>query len=249
MVKDVNKVLKDLIKDINGTGKGIDKRVKKTIYLSLFVQFITTLISLDGLNYELNEKDNILKEILILEALVQFVEGFFYVWVILALKDLKIMTPRRYIDWFITTPSMLLSTIIFMKYLEYKENGRCEKMTIINFLKTDWENIKCIGFFNGMMLLFGYLGETNIMNNNKSVIIGFIFFILSFEKIYSEYAIKSELGKKLFKFLLIVWSLYGLAAIQGIITKNIMYNMLDIVAKNFYGLFIYYYISQIGIRK
>ena len=238
-------MVKDIIKN---TGKEIDNKVKQTIYLSLFVQFVTTMISFDGFNYELNEYDNILKEILILEAIVQFVEGFFYVWVILALKDLKMMTPRRYIDWFITTPTMLLTTIIFMKYLEYKENGS-GKITLRNFMKTDWENIKYIGFFNMMMLLFGYFGETGIMDNNKSVIIGFIFFILSFEKIYSEYAIKTELGTKLFKFLLIVWSLYGIAAIQGVVTKNIMYNMLDIVAKNFYGLFIYYYITKIGIRK
>ena len=227
---------------------GINGDVKKTIYLSLVIQFITTLVSLDGLNYELNESDIVLKEILILEAIVQFVEGFFYVWVIFALKDLKMMTPRRYIDWFITTPTMLLTTMIFMKYLEYKENGY-GKVTLRNFLETDWENIKYIGFFNGLMLLFGYFGEMGIMDNNKSVIIGFIFFIISFEKIYSEYAIKSELGKDLFKFLLFVWSLYGIAAVQGIVIKNIMYNMLDIVAKNFYGLFIYYYISQIGMRK
>ena len=43
-----------------------------------------------------------------------FVEAFFYIWVILALKDLKIMTSRRYIDWFITTPTMLVSTIVFL---------------------------------------------------------------------------------------------------------------------------------------
>ena len=168
-------MVKDIIKN---TGKEIDNKVKQTIYLSLFVQFVTTMISLDGFNYELNEYDNILKEILILEAIVQFVEGFFYVWVILALKDLKMMTPRRYIDWFITTPTMLLTTIIFMKYLEYKENGS-GKITLRNFRKTDWENIKYRGFLNMMRLLFGYYGETGIMDNNKSVIIGYIFFILS----------------------------------------------------------------------
>ena len=74
----------------------------------------------------------------------------------------------------------------------------------------------------------------------------FIFFYLSFDKIYKEYAYKTELGKKLFIFLLIIWSLYGYAAIKGIIIKNIMYNGLDVIAKNFYGLFIYYYITQVG---
>ena len=49
--------------------------------------------SLDGLNYNLNKEDSILKIILILEALLQLIEAIiFYVWVIYALKDLKIMT-------------------------------------------------------------------------------------------------------------------------------------------------------------
>jgi len=223
----------------------LNKLVKKTIYASLFIQFLTTTYSLNGLRYELNDYDSVLKEILILEAFVQLVEAFFYVWVIFALKDLNIMTPRRYIDWFLTTPTMLLTTILFMKYLDYKQNN-LEKVTLEKFLVSDIENIKYIFLFNFLMLLFGYLGETNVINNDKAVIIGFIFFYLSFDKIYKEYAYKTELGKKLFIFLLIIWSLYGYAAIKGIIIKNIMYNGLDVIAKNFYGLFIYYYITQVG---
>ena len=226
----------------------LNKLVKKTIYASLFIQFLTTTYSLNGLRYELNDYDSVLKEILLLEAFVQFVEGFFYVWVIFALKDLNIMTPRRYIDWFITTPTMLLTTIIFMKYLDHKQNN-LEKVTLEKFLISDIDNIKYIFIFNFLMLLFGYLGETNVINNNKAVIIGFIFFYLSFNKIYKEYAYKTELGTKLFIFLLIIWSLYGYAAIKDIVVKNIMYNGLDVVAKNFYGLFIYYYITQIGHLK
>ena len=97
----------------------IDKLVGKTIKFSLFVQIITTLVSLDGLFIKIPAKDSVLQEILAIEAFVQFIEGFFYVWVILALKDMKLMTPRRYIDWMITTPIMLLTTIIFMKYISF----------------------------------------------------------------------------------------------------------------------------------
>ena len=50
---------------------------------------------------------------------------------------------------------------------------------------------------------------------------------------------------KLFKFLVVVWGLYGIAAMTDIKSKNIAYNLLDIVSKNFYGLFIYYYILYI----
>ena len=46
-----------------------------------------------------------------------------------------------------------------------------------------------------------------------------------------------------------VWGLYGVAAMTDLKTKNISYNILDIVSKNFYGLFIYYIILQISKDK
>ena len=44
----------------------------------------------------------------------------------------------------------------------------------------------------------------------------------------------------------IVWSLYGVAATFKPNEKNVSYNVLDIISKNFYGLFIYFQILQIG---
>ena len=44
----------------------------------------------------------------------------------------------------------------------------------------------------------------------------------------------------------IVWSLYGIAATLKPNEKNVSYNIPDIIAKNFYGLFIYYQILQIN---
>jgi len=57
--------------------------------------------------------------------------------------------------------------------------------------------------------------------------------------IYNKFAKYSIEGKKLYKFLFIVWGLYGIAAMFPNIEKNISYNILDIIAKNFYGLYIY----------
>jgi bacteriorhodopsin len=224
-----------------------DKLVGKTIYLSLFVQFLTTIISLDGLNYDLSSGDMILKHILVLEAFVQFIEAFFYIWVIYALKDLKIMTSRRYIDWFITTPTMLVSTIIFMEYLRKKENNE-NTLHLWDFLVDHRDNIIKIVTYNFLMLLFGLLGELNLIDKQMGVSIGFIFFYLSFQVIY-DYAKQTEGGKQLFGFLVSVWSLYGVAALFPLVMKNTVYNLLDIVSKNFYGLFIYYYIRKVGNRK
>ena len=222
--------------------------VAKTIYGSLVAQFITTAFSLDGLNYDLAIEDTILKDILVLEAFVQFVEAGFYIWVIYALKDLRKMTSRRYIDWFITTPTMLVSTIIFMEYLRKKEENE-DTLNFWTFLKDHKENIIKIVTYNFFMLLFGLLGELNIIDKKIAIPIGFIFFYLSFKLIYDEYAHKTEGGKKLFAFLVSVWSLYGISAMMPMVPKNACYNILDIVAKNFYGLFIYYYITTIGTRK
>ena len=92
--------------------------IKNTIYFSFVVQIITSLVASTGLLEELSERDTILKDILKMELLVQIVESSFYIWVILALKDYKVLTRRRYIDWVITTPTMLISTVIFMRYIE-----------------------------------------------------------------------------------------------------------------------------------
>ena len=218
-----------------------DKLVGKTIYFSLFVQVITTLVSVDGLRYDLNDRDKILKDILILETIVQIIEAIFYVWVVAALKDIDLMTPRRYIDWFITTPTMLLSTIIFMEYLKNEKT-----FTFKEFMNEHKINITLIFISNALMLALGYMGEIGKINKNSSVFGGFIPFMFSFYIIYENYAKHTELGFKLFIFLLTVWSLYGFAALLGTKNKNISYNLLDIVAKNFYGLFIYFYIRHIN---
>ena len=223
--------------------------VSKTIYLSLIVQILTTLISLGGLFVKLKEKDLVLKEILALEGIVQLIESAFYIWVIFAIHNLENVTPRRYIDWSFSTPIMLISTIVFMKYQEYKENNINNSFKMIDFFKENKNNIIKIFVYNGLMLLFGFLGESGIIDKRIGIPIGFVFFYLSFDLIYQEYAKKSELGKKLFIFLVVVWGLYGVAAMTDLNTKNISYNMLDIVSKNFYGLFIYYIILQISKDK
>jgi len=222
--------------------------IAKTIYGSLIIQLITTAISLDGLNYDLAIQDTILKDILILEAFVQFIEAFFYIWVIYALKDLNKMTSRRYIDWFITTPTMLISTIIFMEYLRKKENNE-NTLYFWDFIRDNKKNIIRIAVLNFFMLIFGLLTEIGKIDMKYGISLGFIFFLASFYTIYENYAKHTEGGKKLFLFLFSVWSLYGFSATLPIITKNICYNLLDIVAKNFYGLFIYYYITHIGTRR
>lgn len=224
------------------------KTVKNTIWFSLILQIITGLIPIPGLYIKLQEKDKILTDILLLETVVQFIELFFYVWIAFSILNIKRMASRRYLDWFITTPTMLLSTIMFMKYQERKEKNELQNkpLTTKNFITENKDIIIKIFGFNFLMLVFGYLGEINTISKYISIPIGFGFFYKTFEIIYNNYANFTNKGKLLFAFIASVWSLYGIAAMMKPNEKNISYNLLDIVAKNFYGLYIYYEITRIA---
>ena len=64
--------------------------------------------------------------------------------------------------------------------------------------------------------------------------------------IIQSYVKKNSINDKLYKFLVIVWGLYGFAALLSNKNKNIFYNLLDLVAKNFYGLYIYFLIKSLS---
>ena len=49
--------------------------------------------------------------------------------------------------------------------------------------------------------------------------------------------------------LLLIWALYGVAAYFDHIPKNISYNILDVISKNFYGLYIFFKIRDLAIIK
>ena len=224
----------------------VNKLVERTIRISLLIQIITTLISADGFISPVSSEHAILKEILYIETIVQVIEGFFYSHIINGLSDIKLMTPRRYFDWFITTPIMLFSTVLFFKYSELKERNTLKEFTAREFYEENKENVHKMIFYNAAMLVFGYLGETGKINKVIAIPLGFVFFFLSFKLIYEHYATKSKLGLTLFKILFGLWSSYGLAAVLPDVPKNICYNTLDIFSKNFYGLFIYYKIRELN---
>jgi bacteriorhodopsin len=216
------------------------KILEDTTHFSLWAQVIAGLLSIYGIFIKVSKKDQILNHILIIDTFVQFVEFIFYVYLARFLKTLdnNIIASQRYFDWVITTPIMLYATILFMEYENPKNKE--EVVTIEKVNKEYGKDIIQILLLNMGMLIFGYLGETHILNKWISVFVGFIFFGLSFYKIWDQFAQTSKISKNLFYFLIIVWTLYGIAAVFPVIPKNSMYNLLDLVSKNFYGLFIFY---------
>jgi bacteriorhodopsin len=185
-----------------------------------------------------------------LETIVQFIELGFYFFVLksMVLTSLPNMTANRYMDWVVTTPLMLLTSIIYFKYEEYLENNIEEKLEFFDFLKTHQNNIITIFVCNFLMLFFGYLGEIGVIDIKLSSLFGFIFFGITFYIIYKDYAVKSKIGLKLFYYIVTVWGIYGIAAVMTPVIKNNMYNVLDIFAKNFFGLYLCYRINHISLN-
>jgi hypothetical protein len=106
------------------------------------------------------------------------------------------------------------------------------------FLRENRENVIKLVLSNMGMLLFGYLYEIGLLSIVWSTLIGFGFFFYTFYILYT-YAQTQE-AMNLFTFMFVVWAIYGIAPFFNYKIKNVMYNILDIFAKNVYGVFIAY---------
>ncbi len=97
------------------------------------------------------------------------------------------------------------------------------------------------------MLLFGYLAEVGMMNRGLAFVLGTGALCGSFGIIYKNYAKFSEKTKNIFWLMFGLWALYGIAFLFPPVTKNLSYTALDIFAKNFFGIFLYYIIRSKSI--
>ena len=222
--------------------------VKTTTQLSIAVQLLIAIITTRGIIFNVGEKHKILTQILIIETVVQYIELGFYVYFLkkFDVSPLSNMARIRYYDWFFTTPTMLISTVLYFKYEEHIQNNKPGTLDLFTVFKEEQSTIIQIIVSNFLMLLFGYLGEKNRINKKIGIPLGFIFFANTFNLIYKKYAVKSTIGKKIFNIILPIWAMYGIAAYMNDTYKNNMFNILDIFAKNFFSLFIYYKLQEVS---
>jgi bacteriorhodopsin len=216
-----------------------------TLNLSIGVQIITGLIEFFTLFIKVNPGIIFLRQLLVIEFAVQIIELMFYVWLFVNLGNVANITSKRYADWIITTPTMLFTLIM---YLIYTNEENKEDLNLYQSFNENKKNIFIILFLNLVMLIFGYLGETQVFSNlfNKflNLTFGFIPFIIYFWLIYDKYAMYTDFGKKLFYYFFIVWTFYGIVAYFPYYLRNSCYNILDLFAKNFFGLYLSYLIIQ-----
>lgn len=208
-----------------------------TLVLSLFIQIIIIIFTSIGLFIQVDENNYIIKQIFVLEYIVQIIEATMYIWLSFSLINSSSMVQRRYIDWFITTPMMLLTTIMYMKYNTTKTKS---SLTLTKIIIDEKKNILNIFSYNALMLFFGLLAEFYPSNSKLLVVIGFYFFYKLFYTIYDRFVLNNIINTRLFIFITTIWGLYGIAALMNVHIKNICYNILDIISKNFYEIYIFW---------
>lgn len=214
--------------------------VTNSFYITYVILFTTGTITFIE---ALRTSSPMIRHIMNLETCISIVAAFFYSKFIemrnkaqLEGSDMTEINTVRYTDWAITTPMMLL---VLGLALTYNHNTKFSFLAYVIMV-----------VLNFGMLLSGYLGETGRMERNKSMIIGFVFFIVLVAYAWSALmAGHSTHTANMIIFVLFfaIWTLYGVVANFGPVAKNVSYNILDVCAKCFMGIGFWAYF--IGLFK
>lgn len=226
----------------------------------LFLAGSTPLTAFEVFN-QFPDKYEPLKYILAIETTVNIIAGFAYSQLITLINkpDFSGITGYRYLDWFATTPLLLIS---FTLYLQYRKNiannnnisknnnkietGKEKINETVKPVKFDFDKLAIILLLNAMMLIMGFLGETNRMDRYIACIIGFIPFIAMFYYIWKWYG-DLENNKNIFLIFIFIWGLYGIVYLLPNTPKNVSYNILDVIAKVGFGLLIWFEVVQLRL--
>jgi len=225
--------------------------LNSSLLFSIVVQVITGVIELLALFVKTAPGMALIKQLLGLEVVVQAVEGAFYAWLYYNIDRVKNITPKRYADWAITTPTMLVTLVAYIVYLNAPSS---DSLSLLQILRENAAPIAQILGLNWLMLLFGYLGEVGVIPLVTGVALGFVPFIAYFYIMYERFihnatnannatsAIINSTSMKIYAYFLVFWSLYGIVAVLPYALKNTIYNVLDLFSKNFFGIFLSYLI-------
>ena len=215
--------------------------VRNTYYMSLYIQFALLLFMLYHQGLVVSPELEILKKAYNLEFFVSIVE--FVVYVFIGYNLNQNLMAIRYTDWFITTNVLLVTLSYLFLYNKYKVEKNTTALASDEYLKDHYFDIfTIIIFFNSLMLMIGYAGEMKIIPKDYGLIGGMVFFVLSFYTIYSNFVKNNSTNMFYLSIFIFIWLLYAVAYLFKYKEKNIAYNLLDLVSKNLFGLFILYII-------
>ena len=228
--------------------ENIKVRSTEVMYFTFFAAYIAlagttviTFVAALGNNFDANTKE--LKYSLISETCVNVIAGLTYTYIMNLLDgkglSLNKVTPIRYIDWFLTTPLLLLSFVLYTNHYDNKKRRELDPSHV-----NKSPNYKALGYIiplNFLMLIFGYLGETGIIPSKQGLFLGFAAYGGLFAGLYEEYIKnnKDNSMKGIYAAFTFIWFLYGIAYLLDTKNKNIAYNFLDVVSKAGFGILIW----------
>ena len=221
-----------------------------TFAISMLFQLTTLVLGIVALGKE--AVPEVLRLVLVLEVVVQVVEFVWYTLVGLnyAFRQGSISIAYRYLDWAITTPVMLVSIFLFVRW---DSNQEC---TSIDKIFNDGSHVAAIVSIvlaDYLMLAIGAAYEIRFESATRALdrvamcfsglYLGFIPFLGAFAPlIVTVSANFSTWGFLSVALTFVTWAFYGAVAILGENStlseesRNSAYNLLDIVSKNVVGL-------------
>ena len=202
--------------------------VSLTARASLAAQVIVNVVSVVGVSLPNADDTPDLRVILGLEAASQAIEFLYYVVAVLVFGG-RIRTWTRYIDWYVSTPVMILSVCMFFLHRRNE--------SIYDLPGAFYASVA----LNAAMLTSGLAAETGVMARGPAVAVGSLFFVGSWTAIASLVDDNDAISVTVLFVTYGVWSLYGVAALLSEMWRNVSYNLLDVVSKNMFGVFLTVY--------
>lgn len=216
----------------------IEKSEKKVYSTSLRNTFLSSYLILMGytgltLIEAIRTPFAHVRHIMNIETTVSIIAGLVYSLFNEEMKkdavDLQKITEMRYVDWSITTPLILLALLLF-----YNENSTIDYKTYA----------KIVGL-NAGMLATGYMGEIGVLTKPVGVVSGFLFY-MTLLYIFYNCCIPKKSNQAVFWIFAVIWTLYGVNyMIEDEETKNIGYNILDVISKALFGVVLWMYFGHI----
>ena len=221
-----------------------DAMVNNSFYITY--AFLLTTMTVTFIE-AISTKNEQIRHIMNLETVISIVAAYFYKQFMNKLninnesgkgtgetkeKNYRSINVTRYTDWAITTPVMLWALCLVLGY----NNG--VKLHASFFL--------LVILLNYSMLGIGYLGEVKRINKRTSTIGGFVMFFLLYALIYMKFLNKNNIfdNQIIFWAFVVFWTGYGILHEQDDETKNIGYNILDLLSKCFVGIFFWAYLTK-----
>lgn len=210
--------------------KVLSETTKNTFFTSYLVLFGYTIITL----VEAIRTPSVnVRHIMNIETAISLVAGMVYGYLNEEVRkpgaDLKKITQVRYLDWSITTPLILLVILLF-----YNGESAIDYKTYLGIIS-----------LNAGMLYSGYLGESGAVHKMTGGIAGFLFFGAMLTLFYSC-CVPGSRSPVVFWIFAVLWTLYGVVYyIEDEETKNVCYNILDVIAKALFGVVLWSYYGKV----